>query len=185
MVKGRSAQSSAAIPFTRKEFYDLAVRCRDYATELAAFDPQRVNLKQCYQFNEWLRGLRRYERLGPRLASLRPARPVTRWQVAILAGIVGLLVYFFLLERGERLSPLLVLNGVILLFLTLYMMPERIVGTTVEEIEGRVLRVVKVLEAMLAEGEPAFTEAAYFQVKTNLEAAARELRQQLDLAHRQ
>lgn len=184
MVKDPSRQPNPSLPFTRKEFYDLAVACRAYATELADFDPRRVNLKQCHRFNAWLAHLKRFDRLGPRLASLQPARPVARWQVAILTGVLAGVLMLALAGRVERLALLFVLNSAILLVLMLYLAPERIVGTTVEEIEGRVLRVVRTLESMLAEDDQQFSQAAYFQVKANLEAAALELRQQLDLAHR-
>ena len=51
-------------------------------------------------------------------------------------------------------------------------------------IEGKVLRIVEMLEAILQKGDLGFTEAAYFQAKENLQAARTELRQQIDLAHR-
>ena len=65
-----------------------------------------------------------------------------------------------------------------------YFVPERFYGTTVELIEGKVLRIVEMLEAILQKGDLGFTEAAYFQAKENLQAARTELRQQIDLAHR-
>ena len=46
------------------------------------------------------------------------------------------------------------------------------------------LRVVDELERILLEGDTGFTPAAFFQVKENLTEARRELRQQIDLAHR-
>ena len=76
----------------RKEFYDLTVYCREYALELAHYDQHKVNLKQCNHFNDWLRGLRRYEELAPALASLRPARPIARWQIMVLLFVVWFIV---------------------------------------------------------------------------------------------
>ena len=40
------------------------------------------------------------------------------------------------------------------------------------------------MEQVLQDEELGFTEAAYFKVKEDLEVARRELRQQIDLAHR-
>ncbi|MCC6457318.1 MAG: hypothetical protein IT328_20355, partial [Caldilineaceae bacterium] len=40
------------------------------------------------------------------------------------------------------------------------------------------------LEQMLQADELGFSEAAYFRVKENLESARRDLREQIDLAHR-
>jgi hypothetical protein len=185
MVTGRTRQSPDSLPFTRKEFSELAAECKTYAAELANFEPRRVNLQQCHRFNAWLSRLRRYEGLGVRLSGVRTARPVTRWQVAILTAVTWLVLTLALGARIDRLTSLFILNGTILFVLALYMMPERVVGTTIEEIEGRVLRVVRELDAMLAAGEMHFSEAAHHQVKSNLDAAALELRQQLDLAHRE
>jgi hypothetical protein len=66
----------------------------------------------------------------------------------------------------------------------LYFVPERLYGTTVELLEGKVLRVVDELDRMLQANEIGFTEAAFFKVRDNLSAARRELREQIDLAHR-
>ncbi len=68
--------------------------------------------------------------------------------------------------------------------LIFYFVPERFYGTTVEMIEAKVLRVVDALDRLLQSAELGLTEAAYFRVKENLEAARRELRQQIDIAHR-
>jgi hypothetical protein len=66
----------------------------------------------------------------------------------------------------------------------LYFIPERVYGTTIELLEGKLLRVVDALDRLLTSGQVEFSEAAFFQVRENLEAARRELRQQIDLAHR-
>jgi hypothetical protein len=44
--------------------------------------------------------------------------------------------------------------------------------------------VVDVLDELLHTKELGLTEAAFFRVKENLEEARRELREQIDLAHR-
>lgn len=184
MVKSRSRQSQPAKPFQRKEFYALAAECRQYATDLASLDPRRVNLKECHRFNAWRARLLAYQTLGPRLASVERARPVARWQVAILAVASALVLALALAGRVDRIVSLVVFNSVVMLALFLYMTPEKLYGTTVEEIEGRVLRVVRELEAMLNEGDLQLTDAAWHQARANLESAALELRQQIDLAHR-
>jgi len=171
-------------PLTRREFYRLTERCRTYALELAHFDQTRVNLQQCQQFNGWLRELKQYEQLAPALRTLRPARPVARWQLLILAVVLGLVIWLALQSRAYRLlSSSFVTTYVFFLFF-FYFVPERFYGTTVELIEGKVLRIVETLETILQKGEMDFTEAAYFQAKENLQAARTELRQQIDLAHR-
>lgn len=182
---GRSAQPLRPVRFTGKELYELAAGCRAYATELARFDPRRVILPQCHLYNAWLRSLHRYDRLQPMLRTLKPARPVARWQVATLTLIVWILLYLVAAGRGMQTLALFLLNGTVLVFLAYYMLPERLFGTTIEEIEGRVLRVVLHLEEMLANGEIVLTEAAFFKARENLEAAHRELREQIDLAHRE
>lgn len=174
-----------SLRFTGKDLYELAAYCRDYATELARYDPRRVILRECHQFNAWLLALRRYDHLEPYLRTIKPARPVSRWQVATLTLVAWILIYFFALARGAQTLSLFLLNGTVLLFITLYMLPERVFGTTIEEIEGKVLRVVLALEEMLSRGEIQLTEAAFFKARENLEAARLELREQIDLAHRE
>jgi hypothetical protein len=179
-----SPETSKAIPLTRKAIHDLALSCRDFATELARLDPRRVQLAQCYKFNQWLTSIRRYDRLGPELRDMRRARPVARWQVLTLCLVACLILYLAMAGRLERMVTVLLLNSMVLLFIAVLMTPERVYGTTVEEIEGKVLRVVLILEDLVARGEAGFTEAAHFRVKEILEEARVELRQQLDLAHR-
>lgn len=172
------------LPLTRKEFYQLAQDCRAYAAELAQYDQTRVNLAQCHKFNAWLPRLKAYDRLEPLLRTLKPARPVTRWQLLILVVILGLIILGVLSSRVVRFWQMNFFYTYIAALLLFYWLPEGLYGTTVELLEGKVLRVVDALDALLQEGELGLTEAAYFQVKENLEAARRELRQQIDLAHR-
>ncbi|HRW06032.1 MAG TPA: hypothetical protein P5121_13090 [Caldilineaceae bacterium] len=169
---------------TRSAFYALAEYCRDYALELAAHDQTRVNLQQCHQFNQWFRQVRNYPELASSLRSLKSARPIARWQVMTLAAVCGVVLFFALGSRFPRLTHLFFVSGYFFLLIGLYFVPERLYGTTVEQIEGKVLRVVDTLETLLMSGSMEFTEAAFFQVKENLQVARRELRQQIDLAHR-
>lgn len=171
-------------PLTRPRFYGLTEWCRDYAQELAGYDQQRVNLQQCHKFNAWFAEVKGYPELAAALRDVRRARPVARWQVMTLAVIVALIVWAALSPRlGRGVSPFF-FSSYPFLFVLLYFMPERLYGTTVEMLEGKVLRVVDALDALLQRGELHFTEAAFFQAKANLEAARAELRQQIDLAHR-
>ncbi|MBX3015352.1 MAG: hypothetical protein KF832_27780 [Caldilineaceae bacterium] len=171
-------------PLTRREFYQLTERCRAYALELAQFDQTRVNLPQCHHFNQWLQELKRYDRLAPALHALQPARPIARWQLLILAGMLGLIIWLALQARDYRLLSTGFLTTYLFFLIFFYFVPERYYGTTVELIEGKVLRIVDLLDDLLQHGELEFTEAAYFQAKTNLQEARAELRQQIDLAHR-
>ncbi len=187
MAPGRTPATgapSALLPFTRKEFYDLAADCRAYATELAGRDQRRVYVAECRRMNAWLQRLKRTERLGPRLATLQPARPIARWQVATLTGVIWIMLYLYASTRGAQVTATVLLNSSVLILLTFYMLPERVFGTTIEGLEGKLLRVVETLEAKLAAGEMGFSQAAYFQARDNLAAAHAELRQQIDLAHR-
>lgn len=172
------------MPLTRKEFYDLAAHCRDYAQELARHDQSRVNLPHCHQFNQWLAKIHSYNLLATPLASLQGARPVARWQVMVLVGVLGVILMFALSGRVDRALSSAITSGYFLCMVLLYFVPERLYGTTIEMIEAKVLRVVDVLEQLLQTHELGLTEAAYFRVKENLEAARRELREQIDLAHR-
>ena len=181
---GITAQQSPRT-LTRKELYDLAAYCRTYSMGLAKFDQTRVNLGQCYHFNKWLPGVKAYDLLKPRLASLKPARPISRWQVMTLVALSGLILYFAVGRHLNQTTSALVLYGIALLLVTVaFFLPERLYGTTIELLEGKVLRVVDAMEQALQDEELGFTEAAYFKVKEDLEVARRELRQQIDLAHR-
>jgi hypothetical protein len=143
-----------------------------------------VRLTHCHDFNAWLARLKAYDRLGPQLAGLAAARPVARWQVMVLGLVIGLLTMLVLPTRFDRGASSAFFYGYLFTLLIVYFVPERFYGTTVELLEAKVLRVVDVLDGILQTGDLGFTEAAYFRVKENLEAARRELRQQIDLAHR-
>jgi hypothetical protein len=171
-------------PLTRREFYKLAEYCREYALELARYDQTRVNLHQCHKFNSWLPQLKGYAHLAPFLQTMKPARPITRWQILALAIVVGLILLAALGASSSQLWRSTFFYSYLAALFVFYFMPERLYGTTIELIEGKVLRVVDALEALLHSGDLDFTEAAYFQAKENLHIARRELRQQIDLAHR-
>ena len=169
---------------TRKELYDLAVRCRGYAQELARHEQARVNLQHCHEFNAWLAKVKSYDLLARPLATLKAARPIARWQILVLAGVVGLFLMLLLPGRVERGLSSAITYGYFFCIVLFYFVPERIYGTTIELLEAKVLRVVDALDQLLQTKELGLTEAAYFRVKENLEAARRELREQIDLAHR-
>ena len=180
----RGASNAPLVPLTRKEFYDLAMQLRDYAATLASHEPHRVVLKQCHYFNQWLADVRRFDALAPHLADMKRARPVARWQIMTLYAVLWLFTYLWSIGRVEGMTQLLLLNGMAFGFILLIFIPEGLYGTTIEEIEGRVLRVVQTMEGMLARDEVHFTEAAFFQARDALKQAHYELRQQIDLAHR-
>jgi hypothetical protein len=170
-------------PLSRKEFYDLAERCREEAFELARHDQSRVNLTQCRRFNEWLIELKRYDELAPHLKTISPARPINRWMVmAATLGIWLLAMMIFGQTLGPNGARLLTfgLTGAVIL---LYFLPEALYGTTIEMLEGKVLRIVERLEELLFSRSMEVTEAVFFRIKENLGAARRELRQQIHLAH--
>lgn len=179
-----SPQESSSLPFTRKEFYDLARHCRAYALDLARHDQSRVSLRHCYEFNQWLATIRRYDLLAPALRGLKPARAIARWQLMVLGVIIWLILAMALPARGLFTARPLLLYGFLFGLILFYFVPERLYGTTVELIEGKVLRVVDALDKLLLDGRMEFSEAVYFQVKETLQEARRELRQQIDLAHR-
>jgi hypothetical protein len=172
------------LPLTRKELYDLAAHCRTYAQELARHEQSRVKLKHCHEFNQWLAKLKQYDMLARPLKNLQPARPIARWQIMVLAGVVGIILLFALPGRVDRGLSAFITSGYFLAMILLYFVPEGLYGTTIELLEAKVLRVVDALDDLLHNKELGLTEAAYFRVKENLEAARRELREQIDLAHR-
>lgn len=169
---------------TRRAFYQLTEACHSYALELARHDQTRVNLQQCYRFNGWFAEVRAYKQLQHPLRSIRGARPIARWQVMTLAAVLGVVLLLALNARLPRMGSALFLSSYFFLLVLLYFVPEGLYGTTIEMIEGKVLRVVDALENILMSGDMGFTEAAFFQAKENLQQARRELRQQIDLAHR-
>lgn len=179
-----AAQPTSPVPLTRKEFYDLTVYCRTYAADLARYDQHRVNLKECNRFNTWLAELRRYDKLEPALRNLAPARPIARWQIMVLLAVLWLILWLALPGRVERgLHAAILVGGMGMIVVTLFL-PESLYGTTMELLDGKVLRVVDALLDLLNSGKMDFSEAAYFRAKENLTAAREELRLQIDLAHR-
>jgi hypothetical protein len=169
---------------TRKEFYDLAQECRDYALELARHEQARVSLKHCYEFNTWLARVKSYDRLAQPLAGMTAARPIARRHVMVLAAVIGVIGLTALSGRVDRSLSNALFYSLFFALVVLYFVPERLYGTTIELLEAKVLRVVDALDRLLVGQELGFTEAAFFKVKENLETARRELRQQIDLAHR-
>lgn len=180
----RRPSSPDLLHFDRKAFYALATECRTYAAELANFDQDRVNLKECHRFNAWLTHLRRYDRLAPRLAAMTMARPVARWQVVTLQVVVWVLLALVLPGVVSQQWYMVLLGGWLFTIVAVFFLPEALYGTTTELLEAKVLRVVEILLEMLDSGALEFTEAAFFKAKENLLAAKAELRQQIDLAHR-
>ena len=183
-MRRKRPRPQATVPFRRKDFYDLTAFCRSYALELAVHDQSRVNLKECYRFNSWLARLKTYDALAPVLAQIAPARPVARWQVMVLLGVVYLILVIALPGRVERTWMGVILAGSMFTLITLMFVPESLFGTTIELLDGKVLRVVEVLLEMLNSGRMEFSEAAFFRARENLLMAHDELRQQIDLAHR-
>ncbi len=168
---------------TRKEFYQLAIECRETALDLARNDQHRVVPAQCRTFNAWLRKLQGYDRLRARIGDLTPARPITRWHMMGVVAVLWFLVVFLVgqeLGEASRRAMGFVLAGALIL---IYFLPERLYGTTIELLEGKVLRVVETMEQILLAEEMQFTEAAFFQVKENLQVAHHELREQIRLVH--
>jgi hypothetical protein len=179
-----SLQNKLIAPLTRKEFYDLAARCHEYALELARHDQSRVSLKHCYEFNEWLPRIKSYDLLTASLSGLTPARPIARWQIMVLGAVVGMMIAFALPARLDRTFTSAIFYGYLFSLFIFYFVPERCYGTTIELLEAKLLRIVEAMGKALDSGKLEFTEAAYFRAKEHLQAARHELRQQIDLAHR-
>jgi len=184
MESASHPQKTTVAPLTRKEFYELAEFCQQYAHELARHDQHRVNLKHCHQFNQWLSQVKSYDLLAPSLRNLKPARPIARWQVMVLGVVIGLILLFMLPARADQFMRSFITYAYFFGLIILFFVPERIYGTTVELIEAKVLRVVEEMEKLLLADKLDFSEAAYFQAKENLQAAREELRQQIDLSSR-
>ncbi len=169
---------------TRKVFYDLAVECRDLAQELARHEQDQVDVALCRRFNEWLPRLLAYESLRTALPGLTPARPLTRNMLFAVVTLISVILALVFQDFLGRFFLFAIVSAVTLAAITLFLVPVRLYGTTVALLEGKVLRVVNVLEAKLMAGEMGFTEAAFFAAKENLTAARAELRQQIHLAQR-
>ena len=180
----RRTSPPAPLPLNRKAFYELAAECRTYAAELANFDQDRVNLKQCHRFNAWLAHVRRYDRLTPYLMTTQAARPIARWQIVALMVVIWLLLVLALPGQvGQQWATVLV-GGWLFTIVLVFFIPEALYGTTIELVEAKVLRVVDTMLEILNSGVMEFSEAAHFKVREDLLAARAELRQQIDLAHR-
>lgn len=180
----RRSSPPAPLRLDRKAFYELAAECRSYATDLANYDQDRVNLKQCHRFNAWLAHVRRYDKLAPRIATLSAARPVARWQIVTLIVVIWLILVMALSGRVSREWQMVLTSGWLLTIIAMFFIPESFYGTTIELLEAKVLRVVDALLEILNSGAMEFTEAAFFQARQNLLDARAELRLQIDLAHR-
>lgn len=180
----RRPQPVTFLRLDRKAFYDLAAECRTYAAELARFDQDRVNLKECNRFNVWLAHVRRYDRLAPKIATLSTARPVARWQIVTLMVVVWLLMVLALPGRTSQQWMTVLVGSWLLAIVAIFFIPESLYGTTTELLEAKVLRVVDAMVEILESGVMEFSEAAFFQVRQNLLDARAELRLQIDLAHR-
>ncbi|MCS6844990.1 MAG: hypothetical protein NZ528_11830 [Caldilineales bacterium] len=172
------AEPTQLVPLTRPEFYKLARRCRDFSAKLATRDHDVVDPEMCAEFNAFLAQVRRYDRLAGPLASLRPARPVTRRAVVGVALVLWLLTLVFGGLVMSSTAWLVALSWSSTAILLVLLIPQSTYGTTVEQIEGRVLAVVEALQEILAGGEMGFTEAAFFQVRDLLQETAADLRLQ-------
>lgn len=96
----------------------------------------------------------------------------------------GFALYLALAGSLSQTAGAMILYSILFSTILLFFVPERLYGTTIELLEGKVLRIVDALEQILVADELGLSEAAYFRVKENLEEARRELRQQIDLEHR-
>lgn len=166
---------------TRKEFYQLAHDCREYALRLATHDQDSVDRKVCHEFNRFRERVATYDQLEKTAASMEPARPVTRWLVITITLAIWLVCVLIATLVLTQLSAGLLLGLTTILIFTVLMVPPRLYGTSVEAVEGRVLLVVEKLQAMLQADELDFSEAVFFQVRDLLREANAELRQQVYL----
>ena len=165
----------------RKEFYQLAHDCRDYAMRLATHDQNSVDRLVCHEFNRFRERVATFDKLQQTAASLGKARPVTRLLVITITLGAWLICVLIATQFLTFLSAGLLLGLTTVLIFTVMMIPPRVYGTSVEAIEGRVLVVVEKLQAILNTDELGFTEAAFFQVRDVLREANAELRQQVYL----
>lgn len=166
---------------TRKELYNLAKECRDYAMRLATRDQDSVDAALCKEFNLFLARMRTYDRLQPRLSHLKPARPITRGMVMATVLAFWLSMVLFGVRIFPQFGGLFGLGVSVTLIFLVFLIPPSVYGTSVEAIEGRVLVVVESLLDILEHGDMQFSEAAYFQARDTLRDAAAELRQQVYL----
>ena len=179
-----AAQPTTSVPLTRKDFFELTVYCRTYASDLARYDQHRVNLKECNRFNTWLIQVKRYDKLDSALRNLAPARPIARWQIMVLLAVLWVILWLALPGRVDRGLMAAMLVGGMGTIVVMMFLPESLYGTTMELLDAKVLRVVDALLELLNSGKMNLSEAVYFKAKENLTAAREELRLQIDLAHR-
>lgn len=172
------------VPLTRKELYNLAEKCNEVAQELARQEQNRVSLKHCYEFNRWLPELKSYDLLAPELAQLKAARPIARWQLMTISAMLVVLIMVALPSGYVRPLRMIFFAISTFLLLCIYLIPERLYGTTIELVEGKVLYIVDQLDNHLTSDVLDFSEAAFHRIKQNLHEARLELRQQIDLAYR-
>ncbi len=168
---------------TRNEFYKLSRECREYALRLAKFDQRQVDRQVCNEFNQFLARVRTYDRLQPVAAKIVPARPLTRAMVMITYAVLNLVLMLVLSPLLGRLGMSVALSIFGFGLLIIFFVPPGWYGTSVEQIEGKVLRIVQALQGILEPNALELTEAVYFQVKEMLDEAAAELRQQVFLAN--
>ncbi len=176
-----AARGFPVADLTRKEFYQLAHDCREYAMRLATHDQDSVDRLVCHEFNRFRERVASYDPLQATAASLGKARPVTRWLVIIITLAIWLVCVLIATQFLTFLSAGLLLGLTTILIFTVLMIPPRVYGTSVEAVEGRVLVVVEKLQAMLQTDELGFSEAAFFQARDLLREANAELRQQVYL----
>ena len=137
----------------------------------------------CHRYNDWLSTLRSYEMLTRRIV-LRTARPIARWQLIALGAVIWFFLNIALPNRLDRIYSSAFVSSWLLGLIILYFIPQQFYGTTVELLEAQLLLLVDALLELSRNGEVQLTEAVYFRVKEILESTRHELRQQLDLAHR-
>lgn len=180
--KQRTPRASSPL-LTPKILYDLAGQCQTFANDLARHDPHKVDLEMCHRYNDWLSTLRSYEMLTRRIV-LRTARPIARWQLITLGAVIWFFLNIALPNRLDRIYSSAFVSSWLLGLIILYFIPQQFYGTTVELLEAQLLLLVDALLELSQNGEIQLTEAVFFRVKEILESTRHELRQQLDLAHR-
>ena len=85
----------------------------------------------------------------------------------------GFALYLALASSLSQTASAMILYSILFSTILLFFVPERLYGTTIELLEGKVLRIVDALEQILVADELGLSEAAYFRVKENLEEARR------------
>ncbi len=168
---------------TRNEFYKLSQACRDYARRLAVHDQQKVDRQLCLECNQFLAQAQAYDLLRDGLKAIRPARPLTRGLVMTAFFIVSFLLALLILPGLSRDAMTFYSIAWPLVALGIFMVPPSFYGTSVEQIEGKILHMVEALQAILNKNQLDVTEAVFFTIKEMLDEAHNELYQQIYLAH--